>query len=136
MQSIYERGSLYSDRPPTGEFRQQAFSQWRLIAVETGERVHLLRRIYKKLIGYNQSRAVRNYQNYESMVLLRDLLERPLEFLDHTDRYSASVIFSVVYGVRVASLDHPVIKQIYKAVELMSKCGYCLLSEFSFMSAC
>lgn len=118
---------MYSNRPPTSEFRKQAFSQWRILAVETGERVRLLRTIYKDLIGVQESHAVRKYQNYESMILMRDLLQQPVNFLDHAERYSLSVIFSAVYGVRVTSLEHPAIKEIYAVVHMLAKCTYFLM---------
>lgn len=41
-------------------------------------------------------------------MLLCDLHSQPEEFYRDIDRYSLSVIFSAVYGIRLGKLDHPI----------------------------
>lgn len=51
--------------------------------------------------------------------MLNDLLNAPQEFLAHGERFATSVIFSAVYGVRLAQLDHPIMKEFYSLWEAM-----------------
>ena len=51
---------------------------------------------------------LRKYQEFESLVLVSDLLRQPEKFYGDIDRYSMSVIFSAVYGIRLGRLDHPI----------------------------
>ncbi len=41
-------------------------------------------------------------------MLVSDLLRQPEKFYGDIDRYSLSVIFSAVYGIRLGRLDHPI----------------------------
>ena len=56
---------------------------------------------------------LRKYQDFESLVLMTDLLNRPENFYGDIDRYSLSVIFSAVYGIRLGELDHPIMIEFF-----------------------
>jgi hypothetical protein len=56
------------------------------------------------------------------MVLLRSLLYNPDGFLKETERFALSVIFSAVYGIRLATLKHPIIVEFYKIWETLLLC--------------
>ena len=83
-----------------------------------------MRRIYNDLLGPKQSQGVRKYQDYESRMLMRDLYHNPEKFQVITQRYSMSVIFSAVYGVRIGRLDYPVIKELFTITDTMANCKF------------
>lgn len=64
----------------------------------------------------------RKYQDYESKVLLGDLLYHPQTFLYDTERFAMSVIFSAVYGVRLADLKSPIMTEFYAVWVRMLQC--------------
>ncbi|KAI9831874.1 MAG: hypothetical protein M1826_002906 [Phylliscum demangeonii] len=106
------RGSIYSSRPETNNFRSQMWP-WRLVVLPMGDRFRFLRKLYREILSPQQSGLMRTYQDYESKAMLQDLLDEPDHFLRHTDRYAISVMFSAVYGVRLAMLDHPVMREFF-----------------------
>jgi hypothetical protein len=92
------------------------------VITPVGSDFRLLRKLYNNLLGPQQSATFRKYQDYESKVMMEALLTRPQGFLDDTERFAMSVIFSACYGVRLAELDHPVMKEFYGVWEVMLKC--------------
>ncbi|KAI1080918.1 cytochrome P450 [Whalleya microplaca] len=106
------KGSVYSDRPSQNSFRQRAWP-WRLLGIGVGPQFRLLRSIYNRLLGPQQSLKFRDYQDYEAAIMLKDLLHAPGEFQAHSERFAISVMFSAIYGVRLARLDHPVMTEFY-----------------------
>ena len=95
---------------------------WRLVTTPSGETFRFLRKLYHNLLSPQQSGLFRKYQDYESRVMLCDLLDRPQGFLHDTERFAMSVIFSAVYGVRLATLDHPIMVEFYSVWEVMLRC--------------
>lgn len=104
---------------------------WRLIVTPAGEKFTLLRRLYHRLLGPQQSVRFRKYQDYESRILLGNLLEDPKRFLEDTERFALSVIFSAVYGIRLARLDHPAVVEFYTVWGVMLQCesNHCIINE-------
>ena len=54
--------------------------------------------------------------------MLVDLLQSPESFLRSAERYTMSVIFSAVYGVRLDRLDHPVLVELNGLLDATMKC--------------
>ncbi len=90
--------------------------------VVVGPQFRFLRSINHRLLGPQQSLRFRHYQDYEASVMLMDLIENPTGFLAHAERFSISVIFSTVYGVRLAKLDHPTMTEFYDIWATMMRC--------------
>ncbi|UKZ83616.1 hypothetical protein TrVFT333_011425 [Trichoderma virens FT-333] len=86
-----------------------------------GEDFRFLRRVYIDLLSAKTSQSVRKYQEYESRMMLRDLYNAPEDFRAHTERYSMSVIFSAVYGVRISRLDYPIIDELFNIIDSVIK---------------
>ncbi|KFX91307.1 hypothetical protein V490_05975 [Pseudogymnoascus sp. VKM F-3557] len=101
-----KRGAIYSSRPEQNLFRATVMP-WRLVTTPTGETFRVLRKIYHNLLGPKSAVTFRKYQDFESKVFLTTLLDSPSGFLMDVERFAMSVIFSAVYGVRLAELDHP-----------------------------
>lgn len=55
--------------------------------------------------------------------MLKDIVQTPEEFLGHSERFAISIMFSAVYGVRLAQLQHPVMKAFYQVWAEMLKCN-------------
>ena len=117
----YQKGAIYSDRPSQNNFRQQAWP-WRLLGTGLGPEFRWLRSINHRLLGPQQSLKLRGCQEYEATIMLRDLLETPGEFLAHSERLAISGMFSAVYGVRLARLDHPIMIEFYNVWREMLRC--------------
>ena len=107
-----QRGAIYSSRPEQNSFRATVWP-WRLLSVPTGELFRFLRKLYHSFLGPGQSMLFRKYQDYESKVMMCDILDNPRAFLQDTERFTMSVIFSAVYGARISRLDHPVLVKFY-----------------------
>lgn len=112
------RGTVYASRPTLNNFRALIWP-WRLVVTPVGDTFTLLRKIYHKLLGPQQSARFRKYQDHESKVLVGNLLDNPERFLKDTERFSLSVIFSAVYGIRLAQLDNPIMLEFYSVWEIM-----------------
>lgn len=107
-----KRGAIFSDRPPLNIVVKKIWPNM-LPIKPSGEGFRFLRRVYIDLLGPQTSLAVRKYQEYESRMMLRDLYNTPEAFRAHTERFSTSVIFSAVYGVRVTRLDYPIMRELF-----------------------
>lgn len=92
-------------------FAQHAWPNF--IAFAGAHDARFFRRIYAELVGPKQSDSVRKYQDYESRILLRDLLESPDHFMTHVERTATSAMFSAVYGVRISRIDHPIMVELF-----------------------
>ncbi|PGH19458.1 hypothetical protein AJ80_03959 [Polytolypa hystricis UAMH7299] len=115
-----QRGAIYSSRPAQNSFRATQWP-WRLVTTPTGETFRLLRKIYHNLLGPQQSLHFRRYQDFESKVMLADLLDRPEAFQLGVERFALSVIFSACYQVRLDDLAHPTMTLFYSIWEQMLK---------------
>ena len=105
-----KRGANYSSRPPMNLFRTLV-TQWRLLSLPSGDTFRTVRRIYHQILGPKQSALFQHHQDYESKVMLGNLLRNPQTFLEETVRFTTSVIFSATYGVRLEGADHPLMKE-------------------------
>ena len=56
----------------------------------------------------------------ESQRLTRDLLRNPDAFVQHLERFAASIMVCVAYGRRVDDLDDYIVKRIYERMQYMA----------------
>lgn len=113
-----QRGVTYSSRPEPNNFRSSVWP-WRLVIIPAGKTFRFLRKLYHDLLSLERSLEIRKYQDDESIILLSDLLNQPSTFLKDIERYSLSVIFTAVYGLRVGELDHPIVVELFHLWDLM-----------------
>jgi hypothetical protein len=99
-----------------------------------GSTFRLLRKTYHTLLSPQQSSSFHTYQDQESKVLLQSLLDNSGGFLKATERFALSVIFSAVYGIRLATLEHPIIVEFYKIWETLLLCKSTDVNMWSFPS--
>ena len=94
-----------------------------------------LRRLYNNLLSAEQALLFRKYQDFESTIMLQNLLQTPENFLRSAERYTMSVIFSAVYGVRLDRLDHPILVELNGLLDATMKCKHHFL-VFQMPSKC
>jgi hypothetical protein len=82
-----------------------------------GPRWRSIRKHSHTLLNLTTSVKYQPIQDFESKVLLTELMESPDDFVSINRRYSASVIMLVTYGYRIPSWDDPLIKRIYGVLE-------------------
>jgi hypothetical protein len=87
--------------------------------IPAGETFRYLRKLYHSLLNPQRAVELRKYQDFESIVLVSDLLNQPEDFFGDVERYSLSVIFSAVYGIRLGKLDHPIMIELFHLWLLM-----------------
>lgn len=88
------------------------------------EKFRFLRRLYHNLLSAEQALLFRKYQDFESTIMLQNLLQTPESFLRSAERYTMSVIFSAVYGVRLDRLDHPILVELNGLLDATMKCKH------------
>lgn len=66
--------------------------------------------------------------------MLQGLLHQPDEFLRNADRYTMSVIFSAVYGVRINSLDHPLMKELHHIWHTQMECELMIALTWAYLA--
>ncbi|KAH9880072.1 hypothetical protein J1614_002098, partial [Plenodomus biglobosus] len=112
-----KRSSIYSSRAPSPLAQDVASAGRRQLFMPYGPRWRSIRKHSHTLLNLTASVKYQPVQDFESKVLLKELLESPDEFLSINRRYSASVIMLVTYGYRIPSWDDPLIKRIYGVLE-------------------
>ena len=89
--------------------------------MQYGPRWRSIRKHSHTLLNLNASINYQPIQDFESKVLLKQLMQDPNDFMSINRRYSASVIMLVTYGYRIPSWDDPLIKRIYDLLERFTR---------------
>jgi cytochrome P450 len=89
----------------------------RMLFMPYGPEWRKLRKASHSLLNATMAVKYQPIQDYESKVLLVDLLNSPENFYQHNRRYSASVIMLVTYGYRLPTWEHPLVKEIYDVLD-------------------
>ncbi|KAJ4365626.1 hypothetical protein N0V83_008246 [Neocucurbitaria cava] len=112
-----KRSSIYSSRSSAPLAQDVASAGRRQLFMPYGPRWRSIRKHSHDLLNLRASVKYQPVQDYESKVLLKELMESPDDFLLINRRYSASVIMLVTYGYRIPSFDDPLIKRIYGVLD-------------------
>ncbi|KAF4840349.1 Cytochrome P450 monooxygenase yanC [Colletotrichum siamense] len=102
---LVEKGSVYSDRPPS--YVGRLLTRGDHLALEQMDSTW---RDKRKVISHNFSLKRLDEQHFrvqeaEATVLMTNLLDSPDGFYNHIRRYTASVVTSITYGFRAASFE-------------------------------
>jgi hypothetical protein len=103
-------------------FRQRIWP-FRVLGVGIGPQFRMLRKINHELLSSEKAFRFRGYQDFEATVMLHELVNSPERFLLHSERFTISVMFSAIFGVRVARLEHPTMTALYEVWAGMLRCG-------------
>lgn len=109
--------------PEQNDFRQ-AICQGRLVLTPIRSEFCLIRKIYHSLLSPSRSSFFNAYQEQDSMLLLLEILQNPLEFYYTTERFALSILFSGVYGIRLETLSHPMLLELYHIWEQLMICWF------------
>lgn len=69
------------------------------------------RKLTHQGVGLQQVRSYRGFQNDESKVMAYSLLSTPEEYVNHFERYVASVVSIIGSGRRIASFTDPIVTE-------------------------
>lgn len=111
------KSSIYSSRAPSPLTQDVASAGHRQLFMPYGPRWRSIRKHSHALLNLSTSISYQVVQDFESKVLLKELLQDPDDFISINRRYSASVIMLVTYGYRIPSWDDPLIKRIYSVLD-------------------
>ncbi|KAK5546714.1 hypothetical protein LTR46_012037, partial [Exophiala xenobiotica] len=70
-----------------------------------GDRWRLHRRLMHTAVGSQAVRPLRHIQAYESKILVRDLMEKPDDYVLSIERYSTSVVSIIGWGRRIDKIN-------------------------------
>ncbi|KAG6891127.1 hypothetical protein C0992_010421 [Termitomyces sp. T32_za158] len=70
---------------------------------------------------YRTAQTYQDLQSLESKISLCEILEAPQDYVRHLERFAASVITTITYGVHVKSVDHWIVKENMDTVNFFVK---------------
>lgn len=115
-----KKSGIFSSRPRLPLAQEVASGNSRQLFMASGPNWRNLRKHSHALLNQTASNKYRPVQDFESRVVLHDLVTSPEEFYTINRRYSASVIMRVAYGYRIPSFKDPLITKIYEVLEHLS----------------
>ena len=107
-----KRAATFSSRPHMIVFGDLAFDQEALVSMRYGDRFRVHRKLTHMGIGIQQVRGYQDLQGDENKVVLFDLLKEPENFVQHVERYAASVVSIIGFGRRIQTPDDPIITEV------------------------
>ncbi|KAL3473182.1 cytochrome P450, partial [Aspergillus californicus] len=113
-----KRSHIYSSRPlmvMLGESRNATYRDQALLSYGDVWRHH--RRLTHNVVGTQAVRAHRPFQDNEIKIMLRDLVQKPENYVKAIERYSVSVVSCVGFGRRVDKMDDIVAQMALKFME-------------------
>jgi cytochrome P450 len=116
-----KKSSIYSSRAPAPLAQDVASAGRRQLFMPYSPRWRSIRKHSHNLLNLHASVKYQPVQDFESKVLLHELMQSPEDFISINRRYSASVIMLVTYGYRIPSWDDPLIKRIYGVLDRFTK---------------
>lgn len=84
----------------------------------SGDRWRLHRRLTHMGVSLQQVRSYRSFQNDEGKVVAYNLLSTPKAYVDHFERYAASVVSIIGFGRRIVSFMDPTIREVIAVMQL------------------
>ncbi|KAK3312719.1 cytochrome P450 [Apodospora peruviana] len=115
-----KKSAIYSSRPHLPLAQDVASGKSRQLFMAYGPEWRNLRKHSHALLNLNTSKKYMVVQEFESKVVLQQLLDQPDQFYSINRRYSTSVIMLVTYGYRIPSFTDPIITKIFTVLEHLS----------------
>ncbi|KAH7137043.1 cytochrome P450 [Dactylonectria estremocensis] len=116
-----KKSSIYSSRPRMPFAMDVASGGKRQLLMPYSSEWRNIRKYSHQLLNMNASKAYQPIQGYESLQMMHDMMTNPAEFYRHNQRYSASVIMTIAYGIRVPTFDSPIAKDIYVVLDHLTE---------------
>ncbi|KAM0328710.1 hypothetical protein ACHAQA_005123 [Verticillium albo-atrum] len=115
-----KKSGVYSSRPAMPLAQDVASGKSRQLFMAYGPEWRGLRKHSHALLNLSASKQYMPVQDYESKVVLNDLLNQPDQFYTINRRYSTSIIMLVTYGHRIPDFADPMITEIFSVLEHLS----------------
>ncbi|KAJ9161964.1 Cytochrome P450 [Coniochaeta hoffmannii] len=115
-----KKSSIYSSRPYLPLAQDVGSGNSRQLFMPYGPAWRNLRKHSHALLNLSAATKYKPVQDFESKVVLQQLLDQPDQFYTINRRYSTSVIMLVAYGRRVPSFKDPMITKIFAVMENLS----------------
>ncbi|KXJ87807.1 cytochrome P450 [Microdochium bolleyi] len=112
-----KKSAIYSSRPYMPLAQDVASGKSRQLFMAYGPEWRGVRKHSHTLLNQTTANSYRPIQDFESKVVLHDLLEQPDRFVTINRRYTTSVIMLVTYGYRIPSFADPLITKIFTVLE-------------------
>ncbi|KIX01994.1 uncharacterized protein Z518_07933 [Rhinocladiella mackenziei CBS 650.93] len=113
-----KRANIYSSRPhmiAMGDCVNA--TETNQVCLVYGDRWRLHRRLMHTAVGSQAVRSYRDIQSNESKILVRDLMDRPADFVLSIERYSCSIVSIIGWGRRIDKINDYVAQMALKAME-------------------
>ncbi|KAI0555779.1 cytochrome P450 [Xylaria curta] len=111
-----KRSAIYSSRPQMHIPQTITSGGLRWTLMQYGEPWRMIRRTAHMVLNINASQTYIPYQDLESKQMLVGLLEQPVNFINHVQRFTSSFATQMVFGFRTHRSDHEYIKQVFANV--------------------
>ncbi|KAJ5677051.1 cytochrome P450 [Penicillium maclennaniae] len=115
-----KKSGIYSSRPHLPLAQDVASGKSRQLFMPYGPAWRNLRKHSHALLNLGAATKYKPVQDFESKVVLQNLLDQPDNFYTINRRYSTSVIMLVAYGIRVPTFKDPIITKIFSVMENLS----------------
>ncbi|KAK3303882.1 putative cytochrome P450 [Chaetomium strumarium] len=104
-----KRNAIYSSRPRAPMVQECISRNLRILFLPYGDRWRAYHKLHASVLNVRVSDAYRPLHDLESRQLLRELAEPDAgeRFAERFFRYSASLVYSLAYGIRLARGDEP-----------------------------
>ncbi|KAL2012154.1 hypothetical protein VTN00DRAFT_4872 [Thermoascus crustaceus] len=112
-----KRAGIYASRPRMVVFGELGSGQSNLVTMYYGERWRIHRKLTHHGVGLQQVRSYRGFQNDESKVMAYSLLSTPEEYVNHFERYAASVVSIIGFGRRIASFTDSIVTEVIAVMQ-------------------
>lgn len=103
-----KRGSIYSDRPRMVMAGENLTKGMYMLLRPYNERYKLHQRLHAPLLSPRASNTYYPLQDLESKQLLYDFLHTK-DFQKVSERYAASLVYGLAYGIRLTTGDEPML---------------------------
>ncbi|KAF8856409.1 cytochrome P450 [Acephala macrosclerotiorum] len=121
-----------ASRPMHNDFRHANLPD-RIVVAPADDTFRNQRKIYHTVLSKSASASFHQGSDHESLLLIRKLLDEPLSFLFHCERFAINVIFRVLYGRRLRDQEDREIAELYeiwKTMYLYFLPGTCIFDMF------
>ncbi|KAJ7485833.1 cytochrome P450 [Mycena latifolia] len=107
---LEKRGAIYSSRVCTTMFHELMGWDFNFGSMRYGDQWRACRRLFTDRFNTNAARSFRPQEIRATHELLRRLLDRPMDFVDHLRHMAGSLIISIAYGIDVLPAGDPYIE--------------------------
>ncbi|KAG6901347.1 hypothetical protein C0995_013206, partial [Termitomyces sp. Mi166 len=118
---LEKRSEFYSSRPRSIFMGELVSGGKRGLLRTNDDKWRRWRKLLHTCFHYRTAQTYQDLQSMESKISLCEILERPQDYVRHLQRFAASVITTITYGVHVKSPDDWIVKENMDTVNFFVK---------------